>query len=763
MSRTAFLAAFALLILASVTVDAGISDCAAGYRFDRMSGVGCVQDKCREVPHAFYNYVGYCVCSACGEVGCSGDKGFEKECRRPGDDKSCPGCVYSCISLKDKCPGEKDTQAAVKPPVPASSTTLKSPKPTTTSLKEKTTNGTIKVKGRMTAFGKPLKHVRMYCGDGRVEVTTDENGDYEFEAEGAKEGEEYSCEVRFEYVRNDRTYFQVHNQDDTEPATLQYKFKLEGGETKGDMNMEKLLAEDSDGGEAQAAVYMHITEALEFYIDGLKEDLDFQLPLHVHSFMPDDPNTPRASYNGDNGESNIYLQTRDSTQGSPDRQLELYHEFSHYVMQALYGKWPYPEGETDIKERNHGGFMNPSTGDTYTEAFATFMSVALKEAYGDTVPSGRDDSKLSLMQFIAIYGNGQITDLETDYTVWDKQGKMEEYAAAGVLWDLMDGESDYRKLTPEQMYQNYLEWKKDQEEFNEYTKREYPGEPLIDIPEYTVEDMRTAKLDDDRVELDFQKDIWPVLRTYHGDFTSVYNDIVKRRPDQKEAIDAVFVKHGFFRDDKRGNGKYDDFEPYDDANKNGKYDDGEKFIDYSAETPQYRSGQTIGSASNYQRPERHTPLEVPGQYVKVGNDVPFYRVDVIFPGKPQLTHTYRTRNVGGRIYLMVPPAGYNATMVIRAEGMKTGHPLVFRSEDFNREYPQSAKRGYYREHDFKVTGKTPPEPLVPSWAKDKKSDPMLWLAVGGLTGMALIAVAGVAAALIIAAAAYLLYRRRRRS
>jgi len=750
-----------VLVVCAGAVEAGIGDCPSGYRFDRMSGVGCVQDKCGDVAHAFYSYVGYCVCYACGEVGCSGDKAYSKECRRPQDYKSCPGCLYACIGPTDKCPGETDTQTVVIPPTTSS---LKSGKPTANSLKGNTLNGTLKVKGRMTAFGKPLKHIRMYCGDGRVEVTTDENGNFEFEAEGGKAGEEYSCEIRFEYVRNDRTYFQIHNQDDTEPATLQHKFKLGDG-TNVDMSLEKLLAEDSDGGEAQAAVYMHMTEALEFYIDGLKEDLDFQLPLHIHSFMPDEKDTPRASYNGDNGESNIYLQVRDSVQGSPNRQVELYHEFSHYVMHALYGKWPYPEGETDIRERNHGGLLNPSTSDTYVEAFATFMSVAMIKTYGETIPSGRDESRMSLRDLLAVYGDAQITDLEEDYKAWDRQGHMEDYAGAGILWDLVDGEDDYneKKYTPEQMYQNYLAWKKDREDFNEYTRKNWPDDPVLEIPAYTVEDFRKWKFDDDRVELDFQKDVWPVLRTYHSDFTDVYNDIVKKRPDQKGAIDEVFIKHGFFHDDEEGNGKYDEYEPYDDANKNGQHDGGEKFIDLSAETPVYRQGQTIGSASNYQRPLRHTPLEVPGQYIRVGNEVPFYRVVTYFPRQPHLTSAYRTRNIDGRIYLQVPPAGYNATLIIVAEGVETGHPLTISAEKFNEEYPQAAKRGYYLAHDFKITGKIPAEPKVPDFSRKDGGIPgWLWLAFGGTVLGALLAFALVVALILLAAFIFIRWRKRRR-
>ncbi len=755
-------ALLALAVLAG-SVEAGIGDCASGYRFDRMSGVGCVQDRCADVSHAFYSYVGYCVCYACGEAGCSGDKAYSKECRRPHDYKSCPGCLYACIGPGDKCPGEKDALSASG--AAATEATLKaqsqasSDKPSLGGRYEK-----VRFKGRVTAFGKPLKHIRLYCADGRVEATTDENGNYEFEAEGLGDGEEYSCEVRYEYVRNDRTYFQVHSQDDTEPAALTYKFKVDGEEVTGDMGMERLMAEDAEGYEAVAAMYVHMTEALEFYIDGLKEDLDFQLPLHVHGFMPDDKDAPRASYNGDNGESNIYLQARDSVQGSPDRQIELYHEFSHYVMHALYGRWPHPEGGSDIKERNHGGFLNPSTSDTYVEAFAVFMSVAMMEAYGETVPSGRDDSKMTLKELLAVYGNSQISNLEEDYKAWDRQGRMEEYAGAGILWDLVDGEDDYneKKLTPEEMHQNYLAWRKDREEFNEYTRREFPGDELLEVPEYTVDDFRTMRFDDDRVQLDFEKDVWPVLRTYHSDFTDVYKDIVKRRPDQKAAVDEVFIRHGFFHDDKRGNGIYDEYEPYDDANGNGERDDGERFIDLSAETPAYRQGQTIGSASNYQRPLRHTPLEVPGQYVRVGNDVPFYRVLTYFPRQPHLTSTYRARNVDGRIYVNVPPAGYNATLVIVAEGVETGHPLTLSAEKFNREYGGAAKRGYYVAHDFKVRGEIPAEPKVPVLPRKGSVPGWLWLAFGGTVMGALMASALAAALVLLAAFILIRWRRRKR-
>ncbi len=94
------------------SVSAGITDCAEGYSFNPRSGVGCMQKDCTSVPHAFYDYTGHCVCYACGEVGCSGDKDYRKGCTRDASYAQCPWCLYLCISPDDRCPGEKPTQAS---------------------------------------------------------------------------------------------------------------------------------------------------------------------------------------------------------------------------------------------------------------------------------------------------------------------------------------------------------------------------------------------------------------------------------------------------------------------------------------------------------------------------------------------------------------------------------------------------------------------------------------------------------------------------
>jgi hypothetical protein len=45
-------------------------------------------------------------------------------------------------------------------------------------------------------------------------------------------------------------------------------------------------------------------------------------------------------------------------------------------------------------------------------------------------------------------------------------------------------------------------------------------------------------------------------------------------------------------------------------------------------------------------------------------------------------------------------------------GVKYERPLFFRSEDFNRDSAAAASRGYYREHDFKVSGPIPARTVV---------------------------------------------------
>lgn len=60
----------------------------------------------------------------------------------------------------------------------------------------------------------------------------------------------------------------------------------------------------------------------------------------------------------------------------------------------------------------------------------------------------------------------------------------------------------------------------------------------------------------------------------------------------------------------------------------------------------------------------------------------------------------------------VPPPGENAGITLVPVGVKSDSPLWFRSDDFNRNFAAAAARGYYLEHDFKVSGPIPARTVV---------------------------------------------------
>ncbi len=108
-----FIAAFyaVFLILASgENARSAFGDCAPGYRFDPRSGVGCVQENCASVPSAHYSYEGYCVCGSSGSIA-ENPKDPNLECAYPADHAGCPGCVFACVHLDEKCPAAPGTPA----------------------------------------------------------------------------------------------------------------------------------------------------------------------------------------------------------------------------------------------------------------------------------------------------------------------------------------------------------------------------------------------------------------------------------------------------------------------------------------------------------------------------------------------------------------------------------------------------------------------------------------------------------------------------
>lgn len=120
--HTILLFAFVFLFLGPIPVFSAFGDCSSGYEFQRMSGVGCVQKNCYDVPNAHLSYEGYCICGSAGSIA-ENPNDPNKRCTKPHEDPSCPDCVYACVHNNEECPGDP---SIVKPtPLP---TTTPQPK-----------------------------------------------------------------------------------------------------------------------------------------------------------------------------------------------------------------------------------------------------------------------------------------------------------------------------------------------------------------------------------------------------------------------------------------------------------------------------------------------------------------------------------------------------------------------------------------------------------------------------------------------------------
>jgi hypothetical protein len=84
-------------------------ECNQGYEFKPRSGVGCVQIDCPDIPNAHYSYTGTCVCGSSGSINENPDDP-NQECYRSRDYKDCPGCVYACVHLDERCPDDLEPE-----------------------------------------------------------------------------------------------------------------------------------------------------------------------------------------------------------------------------------------------------------------------------------------------------------------------------------------------------------------------------------------------------------------------------------------------------------------------------------------------------------------------------------------------------------------------------------------------------------------------------------------------------------------------------
>jgi hypothetical protein len=212
--------------------------------------------------------------------------------------------------------------------------------------------------------------------------------------------------------------------------------------------------------------------------------------------------------------------------------------------------------------------------------------------------------------------------------------------------------------------------------------------------------MDEADEESDQIDLPAD-DVVGLLREYRVDFAAVYEEAIRQFSGYQTEIDEVFKAHGFF-------------------------------VDSAPENRGWDEGETIGRAADAARSDRRNAIQVPGYFIKVEGELPYYLIDVTFPEHPEYNYSTRGQNKEGLVYVHVPPAGYQAVITVRGEDVETGVPLTFTSGEFHAAYEQTRQQGYYLEHDFEISGEIPqgptppdgePEPAaIPYWEDSGETD-----------------------------------------
>ncbi len=264
-----------------------------------------------------------------------------------------------------------------------------------------------------------------------------------------------------------------------------------------------------------------------------------------------------------------------------------------------------------------------------------------------------------LQEVIEKRNNAVEGPLEIDYVAWEAAGRSEPMAFASLLYDLVDGD-------------------------------------------------KSSIIDDDPVD---RISIWNEISAVNNTVADFYNKIIHSNPENKTAIDQVFIDHGFYAQTDEitsGAGIYNIGEAFiDDSPMNGIYDEGEQFIDYYAvydtgeAYQEYKEGAKVGCAAYRSNPTRERFVPYPGQFIKVTSGQEYFDVQVTFEDTPYLNYVTRAQNVNGKMYVHVPPKAYNAIISIVPENQSfDNNPLVIQSNDFYSKEQEAMALGYFYEADF---------------------------------------------------------------
>ncbi len=169
-------------------------------------------------------------------------------------------------------------------------------------------------------------------------------------------------------------------------------------------------------------IYYYTQIARDFAEKALNLTLNHAPPVGVYGWTTQGTWYTDTGYGGLPASSiSIDVANSDINSGNKPDNRE-WHEFSHHIMtdSIIGGNNLLPPATGS----NHGGYKNNNTAYSWIEGFAEFLPLTITDYLGLPNPS--------------FYGWGRRDDdLEENYEVWQD----EEFAIAGILWDLYDGES----------------------------------------------------------------------------------------------------------------------------------------------------------------------------------------------------------------------------------------------------------------------------------------------------------------------------------